>query len=136
MAVVGVTLDDLAFFDDLVIHACQEFFLLLDEFLHSASVKATTSTFLFTHSLQLFANTLLKHLQTVFTVLIVQLWKIRYCTNSREDSVVFDGGRLGTERGNHGDAFSGTESTESLMFDVSALENNSTALGWVSEQAG
>ena len=107
-----------------------EVLLLDDEAFACGCVEAAISTLAVADLLQMSPDALLKHLEAVFGVLRVELGQVRDRTDGSQDCVVFDEGRLGAERRDHGDPFIGTKSTESLMLDIPALEDNCTTL-WI-----
>ena len=121
-----VAVVDGSFHDKLILHhfsvRMDEVTLLLpEEDLHGSGVEFLANFAGTTYGFQLVTNTFFKHLETVFTELEVKLRKVGDWTNSGQNSVVPAARVFRAERRHGCDAFDGTESPKSLMFNVAAL---------------
>lgn len=128
VAVANNTLLDELVGNDFALHVLKEFDLFTNEVPHAAGVEGTVGTLLVTHMPVDVAATLLEHLEAVLGELVVQLVKVGNGTDSGEDGVVLDGGRARAERSHHTDTLGGSQGTESLVLDVTTLEDDSGSL--------
>ena len=129
MAVITDAWRDLVLGHHLVIHAGQEFLLVIEELLNCRRLEATLRALLVSDRFEFVADTLLENLQTVLGILEVELGQVRNWSNCNQYSVVLDFCRLGSERCDHGNPLSGAKWTQRLVFDVSPLKNDGAALG-------
>lgn len=128
MAVANNTLLDELVGNDFALHVLKELDLFTDEVSHAAGVESTVGALLVTHVPVDVAATLFEHLEAVLGELVVQLVEVGNGTDGGEDGVVLDGGRARAERSHHTNTLGGTQGTEGLVLDVTALEDDSGSL--------
>lgn len=128
-------LGNLVFVDDLAIHNSEEVFLLGQEGLGRSSVEAALRTFTLTDLLEMCADSLLQHFESVFSVLRIQLGQVGNRADGGEDSVISGEDRFWAEGCDHGDAFGGTKSSQGSVLNIATLEDDGVTLcmradGW------
>lgn len=128
VAVANNTLLDELVRNDFALHVLKELDLFTNEVPRAAGVEGTVGALLVTHVAVDVAATLLEHLEAVLGELVVQLVEVGNGTDGGEDGVVLDGGRARAERSHHTDTLGGSQGTESLVFDVTTLEDDSGSL--------
>jgi len=128
VAVANNTLLDELVRNDFALHVLKELDLFTDEVPHAAGVEGTVGALLVTHVPVDVAATLLEHFEAVLGKLMVQLVEVRNGTDGGEDGVVLDGGRARAERSHHTDTLGGSQGTESLVLDVTTLEDDGGSL--------
>lgn len=124
MTVVNNAFLDFIFIDDFLLHVLQEFDLLANESFDATSVERATCTVTVSGQPIYVTEPVLEHLKPVLRELTIQFAQIRNRTDRRENSVILNCGRTGTERRDHSDTLGCAQSTKSLVLDIAALQDD------------
>jgi hypothetical protein len=94
---------------------------LPQELLHPLCIKLQQRPFPFPNLPELIPYPFLQNLQSILTILHIQLWKMTDRPHTDENSLVLDESGLGPERCYHCDSLGTAARFEGLVFDVPAL---------------